>query len=65
MGRNYLKGIIGDQINAMMAAAAWNFKKWMREMAHSFLYFFQNNIKSVFFSFSFLFYLLKKEKWSC
>jgi hypothetical protein len=37
MGRNYLKGIIGDQINAMMAAAAWNFKKWMREIAHSFL----------------------------
>lgn len=37
MGRNYLKGIIGDQINAMMAATAWNFKKWMREMSHSFL----------------------------
>ena len=40
MGRNYLKGIIGDQINALMAAAAWNFMKWMREMASSFLFFF-------------------------
>jgi hypothetical protein len=37
MGRNFLKGIIGDQINAMMAAAAWNFKKWMRENIQTFL----------------------------
>ncbi len=37
MEENYLKGIIGDQINAMMAAAAWNFKKWMRAIVHSFL----------------------------
>jgi IS5 family transposase len=27
---NFLKGIIGDHINAMMAAAAWNFSLWMR-----------------------------------
>ena len=31
LGRNYLKGAIGDIINVQMAAAAWNFKKWMRE----------------------------------
>jgi transposase, IS5 family len=37
MGRNYLKGVIGDQINAMMAAAAWNFKKWMKECIQTFL----------------------------
>jgi len=30
MKKNFLKGVIGDKINAMMAAAAWNFKKWMR-----------------------------------
>ena len=28
--RNFLKGFVGDQINLLMAAAAFNFKKWMR-----------------------------------
>jgi IS5 family transposase len=28
--RNFLKGFDGDQINLLMAAAAFNFKKWMR-----------------------------------
>ena len=27
--RNYLKGFIGDQINLLMAACAWNLKKWL------------------------------------
>lgn len=31
MGRCFLKGMMGDQINTLMAAAAWNFKKWMRD----------------------------------
>lgn len=35
MGRNYLKGIVGDQINVLMAAAAMNFKRvinlWLTE----------------------------------
>ena len=30
LGRNFLKGMVGDQINVLMAAAAWNFTKWMR-----------------------------------
>ncbi len=30
LNRNYLKGFEGDQINLLMAAAAFNFKKWMR-----------------------------------
>ncbi len=34
MERNYLKGFIGDQINLLLAATAFNLKKWMR------LYFF-------------------------
>lgn len=30
MERNYLKGFIGDQINLLLAATAFNLKKWMR-----------------------------------
>jgi len=29
LSRNYLKGFIGDQINLLLAACAWNLKKWM------------------------------------
>lgn len=32
MARNFLKGVAGDSINLMLAAAAFNFKKWMREI---------------------------------
>lgn len=31
LGRNYLKGLVGDQITLLMAAAAFNFKKWMND----------------------------------
>jgi IS5 family transposase len=31
MARNYLKGEVGDAINAMLAASAFNFKSWMRK----------------------------------
>jgi hypothetical protein len=31
--RCFLKGFQGDNINLMLAAAAWNFRKWMREYA--------------------------------
>ena len=34
MARNYLKGAIGDVINLFMAAAAFNFRKWMRMLQH-------------------------------
>ncbi|MCL2029643.1 MAG: hypothetical protein FWG97_04430, partial [Deltaproteobacteria bacterium] len=30
MARNFLKHTLGDTMNALMAAAAFNFKKWMR-----------------------------------
>ena len=30
---NYLKGIIGDHLNVLMASAAFNIKKWMRKAA--------------------------------
>lgn len=43
LNRNFLKGFAGDQINLLMAAAAFNFKKWMREV-----YFWLVNIRPVF-----------------
>jgi IS5 family transposase len=30
MLRNYLKGTAGDQINTLLAASAYNMRKWMR-----------------------------------
>ncbi|MCK6609961.1 MAG: transposase [Bacteroidia bacterium] len=30
VGRNYLKGLKGDQINILLAAAAYNFKRFIR-----------------------------------
>ncbi len=34
MARNFLKGAVGDAINLFMAAAAFNFRKWMRKLVH-------------------------------
>jgi IS5 family transposase len=31
--RCFLKGFVGDQLNLMLAAAAWNLKKWLRTTA--------------------------------
>lgn len=31
LARNYLKGALGDQLNLLLAATAWNLKKWMRQ----------------------------------
>jgi IS5 family transposase len=33
LARNYLKGTIGDAINLLMAAAAFNCAKWMKAVA--------------------------------
>jgi hypothetical protein len=30
LGRCFLKGVEGDQINLLMAACAWNLKKWLK-----------------------------------
>lgn len=35
MARNYLKGFIGDQINLLMAACAWNLKKWVNNFIYT------------------------------
>ena len=38
MARNYLKGEIGDSLNAMLAASAFNFKSWMRKALAEFIF---------------------------
>jgi len=37
LGRNFYKGIVGDNINIMLAAAAFNFKRMMNKWKASFL----------------------------
>ena len=37
--RNYLKGTAGDQINTLLAAAAYNMRKWMRLIREQILFF--------------------------
>ena len=51
LGKNFLKGSVGDSINLMMAACAFNLKKWMAEA-----------IRSLFFYFSRLFFAKKDRK---
>ena len=36
MERNFLKGVLGDTINLCMAAAAFNFRTWLRRPAQLF-----------------------------
>ena len=41
MGRNYLKGPEGDRINAVLAAAGYNFAlllRWLAELLHAFIW---------------------------
>jgi IS5 family transposase len=33
LARCFLKGFVGDQVNLLLAAAAWNLKKWLRSAA--------------------------------
>jgi IS5 family transposase len=32
LGRNYLKGHLGDTLNLILAASAWNLSVWMRRL---------------------------------
>ena len=34
LSRNYLSGVFGDNINVMLAAAGYNFKRLMRKLKH-------------------------------
>ena len=50
LSRNFLKGIAGDQINVMLAASAFNLKKWMRK-AETFFVSFSKNVEQIIFRF--------------
>lgn len=39
LARNYLKGFLGDSLNLLLAAAAWNFNKWLRKAVALYLQF--------------------------
>ncbi len=43
LGRNFYKGIFGDNINTMLGAAAFNFKNIMNKWKSSFLAFLQKH----------------------
>jgi len=38
LSRNLLKGQVGDEINVLMAAMAWNLKKWLVATAIFFVF---------------------------
>jgi IS5 family transposase len=44
LGRNFYKGVVGDNINIMLAAADFNFKRMMNKWKSSFFVFIQNLI---------------------
>ena len=52
LSRNFYKGIVGDNINIMLAAAAFNFKRMMNKWKQKFFHFFQTQ----FFQFQRLFF---------
>jgi len=52
LNRNFYKGIVGDNINIMLAAAAFNFKRMMNKWKTSFWHFFQtikNHLENLFY----------------
>ena len=44
MGKCYLKGELGDQINVILAAAAYNLRKWIRFRLDPFFVLFLKNL---------------------
>ena len=45
LNRNFYKGVVGDNINIMLAASGFNFKRMMNKWKKSFWHFFQRWIK--------------------
>ncbi|HIP54607.1 MAG TPA: hypothetical protein EYH11_03985 [Sulfurimonas autotrophica] len=45
LARNYLKGFIGDEINLLLAATAFNLKKWMNRFLLLFFMYQDLNLK--------------------
>jgi IS5 family transposase len=48
LGINFYKGVLGDSINKLISAAAFNFKRMMNKYKISFMQFFQSIISSIF-----------------
>lgn len=59
LGRNFYKGIFGDNINIMLAATAFNFKRIMNKWKSSFCQFF----RELFYSIETCIYKLTELKW--
>ena len=53
LARNYLKGAIGDAINLLLAAAAFNIKKWLNALA-----------QGIFFALFFLCRLMRQKEYN-
>jgi len=51
LSKNYLKGFIGDEINLLLAAAAFNLKKWMN---HFLAIIFMQNIATLLYSMAYI-----------
>lgn len=45
LGRNFYKGVFGDQINVLLAAACANFARWMHRKAQAFYFFFRRLLR--------------------
>jgi IS5 family transposase len=48
LGRNFYKGVMGDSINILLSAAAFNFKRMMNKYKISFLQFFESIVNAIF-----------------
>jgi IS5 family transposase len=48
LGRNFYKGVVGDSINILLSAAAFNFKRMLNNCKISFWQFFESIICSIF-----------------
>ena len=57
LSRNFYKGIIGDEVNVMLSAAAFNFKRMMNKWKLSFLGFMQKFLFTIIYK---LFYFSNK-----
>ena len=52
LNRNYLSGSLGDELNVLLAAAGFNFKKWMRNIKLAFdIIFYKLKLKGLSFNF--------------
>lgn len=50
LDRNWLKGSKGDQFNLLMAAAAFNFKKWMNRMPDKSIFLFFESSRTLYYN---------------